>query len=142
MPPRPESLSARGFLLRLAVAVALVAMTYNPTGHSYVHWVAGGFPSVTPLEAIAGLILLGAWGFFLHATWRSLGTAGILFATAFTAAIIWLLVSWHWFSLNDTGVISWLALASLAILLAIGVSWSHIRRRVTGQTDVDEVDRR
>ncbi len=140
--PRTESLTPRGFLLRLLVAVALVAMTYNPTGHSYVHWVAGTFPSVNPLEAVAGLLLLGAWGFFIHATWRSLGTTGVLFAAALSGALIWLLVSWHWFSLKDTGVISWLALASLAVLLAIGVSWSHIRRRVTGQTDVDEVDRR
>ena len=140
--PRTESLTPIGFLLRLGVAVALVAMTYNPTGHSYVHWVAGSLPNVSPLEALAGLLLLGGWGFFIHATWRSLGTTGVLFATALTAALIWLLVSWHWFSLKDTGVISWLALASLAILLAIGVSWSHIRRRVTGQTDVDEVDRR
>jgi Family of unknown function (DUF6524) len=137
-----ESLTTRGFLLRLAVAVALVAMTYNPTGHSYVHWLAGSFPAIGPLQAVAGLLLLGAWGFFIHATWRSLGTAGVLFASALAAALIWLLVSWHWFSLRDTGVISWLALASLAILLAVGVSWSHIRRRVTGQTDVDEVDRR
>ena len=137
-----ESLTPSGFLLRLAVAVALVAMTYNPTGHSYVHWIGGSFPAIGPLQAVAGLLLLGAWGFFLHATWRSLGTAGVLFATALVTAIIWLLVSWNWFSVKDTGVISWLALASLAILLAIGVSWSQIRRRVTGQTDVDEVDRR
>ena len=39
--PQTESLTPRGFLLRLGVALALVAMTYNPTGHSYVHWVAG-----------------------------------------------------------------------------------------------------
>ncbi len=140
--PTMESLSPRGFLLRLAVAVALVAMTYNPTGHSYVHWIGGTFPTIGPLQAVAGLLLVGSWGFFLHATWRSLGTAGVLFATALVAALIWLLVSWGWFSLKDTGVISWLALASLAVLLAVGVSWSHIRRRVTGQTDVDEVDRR
>jgi hypothetical protein len=27
-----------------------------------------------------------------------------------------------------------------AIILAIGLSWSHLRRRLTGQADVDEVD--
>jgi hypothetical protein len=25
-------------------------------------------------------------------------------------------------------------------ILAIGISWSHIRRRMTGQVDVDEVE--
>lgn len=137
-----ESLTPRGFLMRLAAAVALVAMTYNPTGHSYVHWLATSLPSVSPLQAVAGLLLLGGWGFFIHATFRSLGTIGVLFATALTAALIWLLASWGWFSLKDTGVISWLGLAAVAIVLAVGVSWSHIRKRVTGQTDVDEVDHR
>jgi hypothetical protein len=137
-----ETLTARGFALRLAAAVLLVALTYNPSGHSYLHWLLTGLPAVTPVQAIAGLLLLGAWGFFAHATWRSLGTVGVLFAALLAAALIWLLTSWGWFSLKDTSVVSWLALACLALLLAVGVCWSHIRRRVTGQTDVDEVDRR
>jgi hypothetical protein len=28
----------------------------------------------------------------------------------------------------------------LSGILAIGVSWSHIRRRITGQVDVDDVE--
>jgi hypothetical protein len=139
---RMEQLTLRGFLLRLAAAAGLVALSYNPTGHSYVHWAAGTFPKLDPPQAIAGLCLIGAWGFFAHATWRSLGTAGIVLGTALGAAVVWLLASWGWLSLKDAGVISWVVLAMLAVLLAVGVSWSHIRRRITGQTDVDEVDRR
>jgi uncharacterized protein DUF6524 len=137
-----ETLTARGFALRLAAAALLVALTYNPSGHSYVHWLGTSVPSVSPLQALAGLVLLGGWGFFVHATWRSLGTVGVLFAALLAGAVIWLLTSWGWFSLKDTSVVSWLALACLALLLAVGVCWSHIRRRVTGQTDVDEVERR
>lgn len=131
-----------GFLMRLAVAFALVVFTYNPTGHSFVHWVAGSLPHVDPPKVIAGLILVGAWGFFLHATWRSLGTAGIILGTALCAAFIWLFVTWGWFSLKDTSVISWLALSALALILAIGLSWSNVRRRVTGQTDVEDIGHR
>jgi len=29
-----------------------------------------------------------------------------------------------------------------ATILAIGLSWSHVRRRLSGQTDVDDVDER
>ncbi len=34
---------------------------------------------------------------------------------------------------------AWLSLVVLAVLLGIGLSWSHVRRRLTGQVDVDEL---
>jgi lipopolysaccharide export system protein LptC len=39
-------------------------------------------------------------------------------------------------------VLGWLADVILAVLLAIGVSWSLVERRVTGQVVVDEGERR
>jgi hypothetical protein len=138
---RLDTLTLRGFFLRLAAATCLVGFTYNPSGHSYIHWLRTTLPSVSPMQAVVGLLLIGAWGFFAMATWRSLGTIGLLFGAALTAAIIWLMTSWGWFTLENTSVVSWLVLASLAIFLAIGVSWSFVRKGVTGQTDVDEVDR-
>jgi hypothetical protein len=131
-----------GFLIRLLASALLVVLTYNPAGYSYVHWVATTFPKVEPLQAIAGLVLLGAWAFFAHATWRSLGSFGVLLATALCAALVWLLVSWGWIRLSAGGVLGWIADAMLAVLLAIGVSWSILERRVTGQVVVDEGERR
>lgn len=133
-----ERLSFVGFLVRLAAAAVLVCLTYNPTGHSYLHWLSTTLPRIEPLQAIAGLVLLGGWAFFAHATWRSLGTFGVLLATALYATTVWLLVSWGWIRLGDRTVAGWLAVALLAVLLSIGVSWSLISRRVTGQVDVDE----
>jgi hypothetical protein len=37
--------------------------------------------------------------------------------------------------------LTWIVLVGLSLLLAVGMSWSHIRRRLTGQVDVDEVER-
>ncbi len=137
-----DRLTLRGFLLRFLTAALLVALTWNPTASSYAHWIAATFPKVEPLQAIAGLLLLGGWGFFAHATWRSLGTFGVLLAAGLCAALVWLLVSWGWIRLDAHGVVGWLADAMLAVLLAIGVSWSLVERRVTGQVVVDEGDRR
>jgi len=137
-----DRLTFGGFLIRLAAAVLLVVLTYNPTGYSYLHWVATAFPKVEPLQAIAGLLLLGGWAFFAHATWRSLGTFGVLLATALCAALVWLLVSWGWIRLDSGGVLGWIADVVLAVLLAIGVSWSLVERRVTGQVVVDEAGHR
>ena len=136
-----ERLTLGGFLLRLAASALLVVLTYNPSGHSYAHWVAATLPKVEPLQAVAGLVLLGAWAFFAHSTWRSLGTFGVLLAGALLAALVWLAASWGWIRLDDAGALGWLADAMLAVLLAIGVSWSLVERRVTGQVVVDEGDR-
>ena len=137
-----DRLNLGGFLLRLAAAALLVVLTWNPSGRSYLHWAAATFPKVEPLQAIAGLLLLGAWGFFAHSTWRSLGTFGVLLAAGLCAATVWLFVSWGWIRLSEPGAVGWLADAMLAVLLAIGVSWSLVERRVTGQVVVDEGGRR
>ncbi len=47
-----EKLTFTGFLLRAAFALALVLLTYNPSGYSYAHMLQTGFPAVTPLEAV------------------------------------------------------------------------------------------
>jgi hypothetical protein len=35
---------------------------------------------------------------------------------------------------------TYLVLVALCGVLATGISWSHIRRRISGQVDVDEID--
>jgi hypothetical protein len=137
-----EQFTFTGFLLRLAGALLLVLLTFNPTGLSYYHWVAEAFPSVTPLEAIAGLALLAGWIVFLTATARSIGLLGSALAIAFFAAFVWLVVSWGWLDPRNPTTMAWVSLVVCAFILAIGMSWSHVRRRLTGQADVDEVDQK
>jgi Family of unknown function (DUF6524) len=50
-----KDFNAVGLLVRFLMALALVLITFNPTGLSYVHWLANGFPAVTPLKVVAGL---------------------------------------------------------------------------------------
>lgn len=131
-----------GLLSRFLASLLLVVATYNPSGFSYVHWIGGVFPHVQPLQAVAGIALLGAWLFFVHATWRSLGTLGLLLGCAFFAALIWLLVSWGWLSLANRGAMTWVVLVVIACLLTVGLSWALVQTKVTGQTVVDEMERR
>lgn len=135
-----EQLDLSGFALRAALALALVLLTFNPSGYSYVHMLATGFPQVTPLEIVLGIVLLIAWIVYLGATLKSIGVFGMMLAFALFAALIWLVVSWGWVTLSDTHVITWIGLVILALILAIGMSWSHLYRRWTGQATVDEVD--
>jgi len=43
-------------------------------------------------------------------------------------------------SLENPTVNTWLGIEILSIVLAIGLSWSIVRRKLSGQADVDDVD--
>ena len=103
-----EKLTFAGFLLRAAFALALVLLTFNPSGYSYAHMLQAGFPAVTPLEAVLGVVLLIGWFVFLRATLSSIGPLGMVLALALFAALIWLIVSWGWVKLSNTGAIVWI----------------------------------
>jgi len=130
----------KDFLWRLVFSVALVLLTFNPTGHSYYHWLADGFPSVQPLAVVAGIALLGAWIFFVRSTMAAIGTLGVVLLLALFAAIVWWVVSQGWLDVSNRSAMAWVVLLILGLVLGIGMSWSHIRREVSGQASVDRVD--
>ena len=115
-----EKLTFTGFLLRAAFALTLVLLTYNPSGYSYAHMLQAGFPAVTPIEAVLGVLLLIGWFVFLRATLSSIGPLGMVLALALFAAVIWLIVSWGWVKLSNTGAIVWISLVVLSLILAVG----------------------
>jgi hypothetical protein len=135
-----NDLSFSGFLVRAVLSLVLVLLTFNPSGYSYVHMVAHGFPSVTPVEAVLGILLLIGWIIFLGATLKSIGLLGMVLAFGLCAALIWMIVSWGWVRLDDTNALTWIGLVILALIMAIGMAWAHLYRRWTGQTTVDEVN--
>ncbi|MGB5306805.1 MAG: DUF6524 family protein [Gammaproteobacteria bacterium] len=133
-----------GYLLRFLAASVLVFSTYNPGNYSYYHWVKhwveNKFPDIDPLLIFAGVVLLIGWTIFLRATGRSLGVFGLVLAFAFFGTFIWMLVNWNWIPADSTTAISYIVEVVISGVLATGVSWSHIRRRITGQIDVDEIE--
>jgi hypothetical protein len=42
--------------------------------------------------------------------------------------------------LSNPGVNTWLGILALSLVLGIGLSWSLVRRKLSGQADVDDVD--
>ncbi|MGB5607276.1 MAG: DUF6524 family protein [Gammaproteobacteria bacterium] len=129
-----------GYLLRFLAAAVLVFSTYNPEEFSYYHWAKNTLPAIDPLLIFAGVVLLIGWTIFLRATGRSLGVFGLVLAFAFFGTFIWMLVNWNWIPADSTRAMSYIVEVVLSGVLATGVSWSHIRRRITGQIDVDEIE--
>ena len=135
-----ERFTPQKFLVRYAAALALVFATYNPSGYSYAHWITQDETARLPLLILVGIALLIFFLIFLRATMRSIGPIGIALGVALLGVLVWLLVDYQIIDLAQGSVLSVIAEIVLATIMAIGISWSHIRRRVSGQLDVDDVD--
>jgi len=131
-----------GFSLRLLFALILVLATYNPSGKSYFHWVLSAIEplAISPVLAICGILICIGWVIYIRATMASLGVLGLLLATVLFACVVWLFVDLGWLSVSNVSAFSWVALSGLALMLAVGMSWSHIRRRLSGQVSTDDVE--
>ncbi len=128
-----------GFLIRLMAALVLVFATYNPEGYSYYHWAMSDFTQFSVLKGFIGVVLLIGWTILLRATFKSLGPFGIILALAFFGLLIWLIMDLLSISTDNFRVLSYIVELVMAGILSTGVSWSHIRRRITGQLDTGDV---
>jgi hypothetical protein len=129
------------FFVRFFFALIVVFATYNPEGVSYYHWISEALPEFSVLKAFVGVILLIGWIILIRATLGSLGFFGIVLAAAFFGLAIWLIIDVFGLSTDNLRVISYVIEIMLASVLSIGVSWSHVRRRLSGQVDTDEIER-
>jgi hypothetical protein len=129
------------FLVRFVFAVVIVFLTYNPEGYSYYHWVTEDFSSFNVYKAFAGVLLLIGWAILIRATLGSLGMIGLSLAVAFFGLLIWLIIDVLGLTADSARAISYIVAIMIASVLSIGVSWSHVRRRISGQVDTDELDR-
>ncbi len=128
------------FGLRFLFSAILIFATYNPEGYSYYHWVSSVFPSISIEQAFVGVALLIGWVIYLRATLRSLGVIGLILAFTFFGLLVGMLFKWGWLSLEASKMVAYIVEILLAAVLAVGMSWSHIRRRMSGQMDMDDVD--
>jgi hypothetical protein len=130
------------FVWRLAASLLLVIATYNPSGFSYFHWLRGAMAvnGLGPEHFVVGVVLVIGWVLLFTATQRSLGTLGLILAATLLGGIVWFLTDVGVIAVGSVSALTWVSLVCLATLLAIGLSWSHIWRRVTGQYEVDDDD--
>jgi peptidoglycan/LPS O-acetylase OafA/YrhL len=92
------------------------------------------------LKFVVGIVLAILWVVYATAARRSLGGVGILLVVALCAGVIWLLVEQDIVDTSSIPALTHVALGVVAIVMAVGMSWSHVRRRISGQVDTDEVD--
>ena len=130
------------FIWRLLASLMLVTATYNPSDYSFVGWLRAATPEnpLGPEHFVVGVALLIGWVILLAATQRSLGTFGLLLGGSLLGGVVWLLIDIGWLDIETVSSATWVGLLCVSVLLAVGLSWSHVWRRVTGQFEVDADD--
>lgn len=129
-----------GFVLRWVFAFLLVSLTYNPTQYNYVEWAVLNYKSETPLAVLMGLLLVISYIVYLRATLRSIGPFGVILILSVVGATLWVLYDKDMLSMSNKDLNTWIGVFALSTVLGIGLSWSIVRRMLTGQADVDDLD--
>jgi hypothetical protein len=129
-----------GFLIRWLFAFVLLAATYNPTQWNFVRWAMANYTDMLSVTVLVGLVLFVGYIIYLRATLRSIGVFGMILVMAVAGTLIYVLFDQGSISLENPTVNTWLGIVILSIVLAIGLSWSIVRRKLSGQADVDDVD--
>jgi len=126
-----------GVLIRLIGALAVVLLSYNPTGYSFYHWALRDFATITAVKAFSGAVLLAGWVVCIRTAFVSLGAIGVVLCTLVLGTLIWVLTDYGILNPDRPSLLSWISLIVIGIILGIGLSWSLLRARVTGQVEVD-----
>lgn len=124
-------------LVRLVGALDVVLLTYNPTGYSFYHWALRDLANITALKAFAGALLLAGWVICIRAAFISLGRIGLVLSALVLGTLVWVLTDYGVLDPDRPSLLSWISLIALGIILGIGLCWSLLRARVTGQVEVD-----
>ncbi len=135
-----------GIALRALAALVLVFVTYNPEGVSFYHWAIAPLVNGTPASGhlsvrfLAGIALIAGWVVFLTATRRSIGLGGSALVLAISGALVWILLDFGIVSAKSGRGLTYVVLICTVLLLAVGMSWSHVSRKLSGQVDMDQTD--
>ncbi len=135
-----QKFGAGSFFFRFIFAFIIVFATYNPFGYSYVHWVQYSLAELNPYVVLGGIVLLIGWTIYVRATLRSLGPIGLVLAFGFFGTLLWVVIDLGLVATDNIRAVVTMVLFLFALVLATGMSWSHIRRRMSGQLDMDDVD--
>ncbi|MFT7593575.1 MAG: hypothetical protein ACI8R4_000889 [Paracoccaceae bacterium] len=118
----------------------MLAATYNPTNWNYVRWSWVNYQAQMSVVVLMGLLLTIGYIIYLRATIRSIGGFGMFLVMAVVAALLWVLHDLGLLELDNNDVNVWLGILSLSVVLGVGLGWSHVRRQLSGQSDVDDLE--
>ena len=130
-PIKPVSKIAKRWLL----AATVVFASYNPSGHSYWHWATEAGGSVS-LKVLAGIALFSLLAAIVRMAFVSIGYVGIAFVLSLIMASMLFRAGLGWLVFEDIRITQVTILLWISTVLGIGLSWSFLQRRISGEKDV------
>lgn len=132
-----QGISWAGVVVRVVLAVAVVLATFNPSGTSLYHWLAEPPIGLTAVKALSAVALLIAWVICLRTAYVALGGLGLILGCLLLGSFVWVLFDMDVLHDIERGTVIWIGLIAFGSVLGLGLSWSLIRARTTGQIEVD-----
>ena len=127
--------------LRWLLIAGIVLSTYNPSGRSYYHWVTVSNADIS-LKISIGLILFALNMIFIRLTFRAMGLSGALVLALVVISVAVTLPRLGWLTLETFEMFVLYVILFFCTALSIGVSWSALRTRLSGQVDSDDISKR
>jgi len=131
-----QGISSSGVVIRVVLAIALVLITFNPSGHSFYHWLTSPPLAISATKAFLGVALLVAWVVCLRTAYSALGKLGVVLGCLLLGTFVWVLFDMKLLHDDGGAFMVWLGLVIFGGVIGFGLSWSLIRARATGQVDV------
>jgi hypothetical protein len=128
-------------LVRWFMIMGVLTAIYNPSGRSFVHWAVEGTAPLS-LRVAVGSVLLAMLTYCYRLSVRALGPIGVLMLAALLAVRATALVDIGLIQPQGRAAMIAYLQAIITTGLTVGVSWSALRTRISGQIDSDDISRR
>jgi hypothetical protein len=128
-------------LVRWFMIMGVLTAIYNPSGRSFVHWAVEGTAPLS-LRVAVGSVLLVMLAYCYRLSVRALGPIGVLMLAALLAVTATALVDISLIQPQGRAAMIAYLQAIITTGLTVGVSWSALRTRISGQIDSDDISRR
>jgi len=123
------------FLNRILLSTLLVFGTYNPSGNSYHHWLMRTETLTIP-QVFVGIALFIGWVTMARMAFLSIGYFGVAAISLMVLMGITFGVGLGFFGFEDVRITKYLVLFWIALVFGIGISWSFVQKRISGERDV------
>ncbi len=131
----------RSVVARLLFSGFLIFATYNPSGYSYVHWVAAWSLDQWEIKMLAGILLLGLLIYLLQTTVSALKPSRVAYVVIACGSASLVLAQAGLIDLSLWSTWVNVGLVTAVVLLTVGMSLSHISHRLAGVVHTEEVAR-
>jgi len=123
---------------RWLMAAAVVFSAYNPSGYSYYHWVTRT-EGISPLQVFAGLAIFISAVAIVRMAFLSVGYIGSTIIATLVMMAILLCVGLDFIEIETIEITTYTIQFWISFVLAVGMGWSFIQRRISGERDVIRV---